>query len=320
MALQRLVVQAATSILRLPAARRRALQIGAQRAVSFVLVYHRVSPEGPSPHEVVPSLSSARFEEQIRALLDLGDVVPASEILQAPASGYGRPRFAITFDDDHVCHVRHVLPILSRLGVTATFFLSGRTLHDLPHYWWTLVEEAVRVEGLARTCERLGLSGTTPAEVASQLESTTDVERLTALLPVLREPVMSAEDIRTLAQAGMTIGFHTLHHQMLTTLSGIALEDAVTRGRQELAEAAGQPVDLIAYPYGRSNRAIAGASQRAGFRAGFASGGHPNTHHSDSHQLGRWDPQQLPASDFAPAVTLRLLRTPTPEAINELAA
>lgn len=320
MSLQGLVAQAAASVLRLPAARRRALEIGARRSVSFVFVYHRVSPDGPSPHEVVPSLLSARFEAHVRTLLDLGDVVPASEILQAPPSGHARPRFAITFDDDHVCHVRHVLPILSRLGVTATFFLSGRALHGLPHYWWTLIEEAVRVDGLARTRERLGVSGATPGDVASQLESHTDFERLTALLPALREPAMSAEDIRTLAQAGMTIGFHTLHHQMLTTLSGGELENAVSRGRQELADVAGQPVDMIAYPYGRSNRAVANAVRRASFRAGFASGGHPNTHHSDAYQLGRWDPQQLPASEFAAAVALRLLRTPTPEATSELAA
>ena len=243
--------------------------------------------------------------------MELGDVVPLPQLLEPPQT-CGRPRFAITFDDDHVCHVRHVLPILDRLGVSATFFLSGRMLHGLAHYWWVSLEESLRTEGLARTRARLAVSGDSLSEMLVSLERMIDVQGLTARLPRPSEPLMSAADIRTLAGAGMTIGFHTLHHPMVTMLTGPDLIGALTDGRQELAAASGQAVDLLAYPYGQCNGDVVDAARRAGFRAAWQTGGHPNTHASDRFRLGRWDPEQRPSADFASAVSLRLLRTPTP--------
>ena len=125
------------------------------------------------------------------------------------------------------------------------------------------------------------------------------------------EPSMVGADIRRLSDAGMTIGFHTLHHVRVSDLSGADLDQAMTNGRRELADAAGTDVSLLAYPYGRANRQAAEAAERAGFRAAFASGGHPVSHRSDPFLLGRWDPGPLPADQFAAAVTLRLLRTQT---------
>lgn len=304
------MVDSVAALLRLPAIRRRALSAGARRGVSFVLVYHRVGPDGPAPHEIVPTLASSRFEAQVRALADLGDLVSLPQLLDPPQT-YDRPRFAITFDDDHTCHVRHVLPILDRLGVSATFFLSGRAMHDLPPYWWIPLEESIRTEGLAGTCSRLGLKSDSLPALLAQLEPMRDLRGLTARLPRVEGSVMSVDDIRTLARAGMTIGFHTLHHPMLTMLAGSDLEQALTWGKQELADVSGQAVDLLAYPYGQCNAQVADAARRAGFRAAFRTGGLPNTHHSDGVCLGRWDPEQRPAASFASAVTLRLLRNPT---------
>ena len=86
----------------------------------------------------------------------------------------------------------------------------------------------------------------------------------------LTSPCMTAEDIRAMVRAGMTIGFHTLHHPVLSTLAEGPLESALTEGRRELAAAAGAPVDLLAYPHGRATAAVADAAERAAFTAAFA--------------------------------------------------
>src|SRR5262249_30994136 len=161
--------------------------------------------------EVVPTLSSALFSQQIATLSRLGDIIPISQLLE-PSVAEQRPRFCVTFDDDHSGHVEHTLPILQAAGVHATFFLSGRALHGLPAYWWTVLEESIRVNGLEHTGRVLGLTARTPGELASQLEGLAPSQLLDQRLPASTESPMSRDDMRTLADAGMTIGFHTLHH------------------------------------------------------------------------------------------------------------
>jgi peptidoglycan/xylan/chitin deacetylase (PgdA/CDA1 family) len=304
------LVRFATSVFEHAAARRAALGFASARGRGLVLIYHRVGPLGPATHEVVPSLPSALFRRQLEALARLGDVVPLAQLLEPPRMGQ-RPRFAITFDDDHAGHVRHALPVLRSVGVQATFFLSGRALHGLPPYWWTLLEESIRARGLEFTRRALSLDGTSPGDLARALEGSPLAERLTELLPMSHEPPMAPGDIRALSEAGMTIGFHTLQHPVVSELTGRELESAMTAGRHELSVAAGAEVDLLAYPYGRANRRAAEAAERAAFRAAFVSGGHPITHESDPFLLGRWEPGPMPEGEFVAAVTLRLLRAPT---------
>jgi peptidoglycan/xylan/chitin deacetylase (PgdA/CDA1 family) len=123
---------------------------------------------------------------------------------------------------------------------------------------------------------------------------------------------MPVEDIGALTAAGMTVGFHTLRHPVLTTLSAAARETALTEGRDALAAAAGAPVDLLAYPHGLANADVTAAAERAGFRAAYAAGGRPITAQSDRFLLGRWDPGVLEGEAFAAALALRLLRPATP--------
>ena len=305
-----LPVRLGTAVMRLSVARQAALHLAAARGAGLVLVYHRVGPDGAAAHEVVPTLPTALFRQHLDVLTRLGEVVPAAELLEKPNEGR-RPRFAVTFDDDHAGHVQHALPILQAAGVTATFFLSGRALHGLPAYWWTFLEESIRTAGLADTASALGMDGQSPAALASALEYSPLTERLQELLPRHVQSPMATTDIRRLSDAGMTIGFHTLRHARLSDLSGVDLDRAMTEGLSELAAAAGSPVRLLAYPYGRATRPTADAAERAGFRAAFASGGHPVNHRSDPFLLGRWDPGSMPADELAAAVTLRLLRTTT---------
>lgn len=306
-----LPVRLATSALRVRAAREIALRLSASRQVALVLVYHRVGPDGPMPHEVVPTLSSALFSQHVAILTRLGDIVPIAQLLESPRRSQ-RPRFCVTFDDDHAGHVEHTLPILQAAGVHATFFLSGRALHGLSAYWWTFLEESIRSKGLEQTARALGLAASTPAELASQLEGSASSERLQERLPASIESPMSRDDMHRLASAGMTIGFHTLLHLRVSDLSGADLDKAMNVGKRELADAVGHDVDVMAYPYGRASRQAADAAERAGFRAAFVSGGHPVSHLSDPFLLGRWDPGALPPDEFAAAVSLRLLRSQTP--------
>jgi peptidoglycan/xylan/chitin deacetylase (PgdA/CDA1 family) len=292
-------------------ARRAALRLPRARGRALVLVYHRVAPNGPAAHEVIRSLPSALFARQLRTLRQIGDIVPLPQLPAILAGGNG-PRFAITFDDDHPGHRLHALEVLDAADVHATFFLSGRAIHGIGPYWWSLVEDSIRARGIETTSRLLGLTAATPADLAIALEGSTLIDQLPQLLGGSEQPPMPVEDIGALTAAGMTVGFHTLRHPVLTTLSAVAREAALTEGRDALAAAAGAPVDLLAYPHGLANADVAAAAERAGFRAAYAAGGRPITAQSDRLLLGRWDPGVLEGEAFAAALALRLLRPATP--------
>src|SRR5829696_1904167 len=262
--------------LRLGPVGRAARSIGAARGRALVLVYHRVTPEGPGPAAVVPCVGEALFRRHVQALGELGELVPLEELLRRPGGGL-RVRFAVTFDDDYQSHAGQVLPVLRSLGVRGTFFLSGRSLHGLGPYWFEALERLLQTRPLEQTADG-------PAAH------------------------LAAEQIVTLA-AGSTVGFHTVHHRVLTALPDEALERELTEGREALAAVAGQQLRLFAYPHGKGDGRVAARVSAAGYAGAWT--GVPNAIRSgaDPFLLGRWEPGAVSVDELVVKVAIRLNRT-----------
>lgn len=294
-------------------ARRTALRFAAHGGRSLVLLYHRVLPDDCSPDPIVPSVPVGLFRRQLESLLDAGDIVPLRELVESVRAPRGRrPRFALTFDDDHDRYVEVVLPVLESCGAAATFFLSGRALHGLPPYWWARVENSLRTYGLDVTRKALGVDGNTVEDIVVALEQSGQATELADQLSPVSEPAMTAADIRALARSAMTIGFHTLNHPVLTMQPAGELAAVLNHGRRELAAASGVSIDFLAYPHGRANAFVAEAAEAAGYTAAFTGGGRSITTTSDRFLLDRWEPGRLGSDDFAAHLAMRLLRPPTP--------
>jgi peptidoglycan/xylan/chitin deacetylase (PgdA/CDA1 family) len=283
------------------AARTLLMRAAARRGHALVLCYHRVAPIERADAAITP-VAPDRFAEQMRALRSAGDIVPLGHLVSG-APGGDRPRFAVTFDDDDPCHVRYVLPILRDLGIPATFFLSGRALHGLGAYWWTLIERSVADVGLVETCRRVGRQASTLKELVHKCRMADAAPRLS---PPDTASIMPPEEICALADAGMTIGFHTIHHAALPLLDDEQLGAALADGRQALADTAGSPIELFAYPYGRSDARTAAAVRKAGFGAAFTTRNGAMTCRTDPFLIGRWQPGSADATEFLAEAAVRL--------------
>ena len=217
-------------------------------------------------------------------------------------------RFAVSFDDDDPGHTLIALPLLRSLHVSATFFLSGRAMHGLGPYWWISLEQRIAEDGLPNVCRMLGVTADSPAELAARCEGTSLTDRLERGTPTSHH--MEIRDVRALVDAGMSVGFHTVGHRVLTMLSADELANELDRGRRALADAAGTPVTLLAYPHGRANARVALAARAAGYEAAFASGGRPISNGANRFLLGRWEPNTGGIDEFVAEVALRLNRSP----------
>jgi peptidoglycan/xylan/chitin deacetylase (PgdA/CDA1 family) len=293
--------------LRLGPVGRAARGIGAIRGRALVLVYHRVTPEGPGPAAIVPCVREALFRRHVQALGELGELVPLEKLLREP-NGRRKVRFALTFDDDFQTHANHVLPVLRSLGVRGTFFLSGRSLHGLGPYWFEALEQLLQTRPPDEVARMLGVAGGTAEQLALACER--DLHRQHLLEQAAEAPAahLAADQIAALA-ASSTVGFHTLHHRVLTSLPDTALERELTEGREALATVARQPLRLFAYPHGKGDRRVASRVRAAGYTAAWT--GLPNATRpgADPFLLGRWEPGAVSLDELVVKVAIRLNRT-----------
>jgi peptidoglycan/xylan/chitin deacetylase (PgdA/CDA1 family) len=293
--------------LRRPVAVRAATRVGGWRGRGLALLWHRVGPTGPRPHEAVRTVATHDLAVQLDLLIALGDVVPLAELERPGRTRH--PRFALTFDDDDAGHVRHTLPLLRERGLPATFFLSGRWLAGDGPYWWELLEARIRAEGAVAVATSYGLPADADGpRIAAELTGTPEAGVLIESAAAVSPPPMDRAAALELVDAGMEIGFHTRHHPSLPTLRRTQLRAALTAGRDELASDLGVAVERFAYPHGHVTPAVAVSTAAAGYRSAWTTEKRAVGRDHDPHRLGRWDLGHLDAEAFRAALLRGLVR------------
>ena len=304
----------ATTLLRSPVVNRAVRVLARARGHRLVLVYHRVGPPAPTGCEIVPSVPVDVFRMQLQALGEIYDLVTLDEVLREDrpheAALRKRAAVAVTFDDDLPSHAEHALPVLRELNVPAAFFLSGRALHGLGPYWFQQLEVLLIAYGERRAAALLHLPERSGRELVLACEANADLRRrVNDLSAGLRVPgILERDAIAALAAGGMTIGFHTVEHEIVPSLDDAALDTAITHGREVLAEAACAPVRYFAYPSGKSDMRSALAVRRAGFDAAFTGQPRPLRRGDDRYRLGRWEPGPVGVDDLLVKLAVRLHR------------
>ena len=103
-------------------------------------------------------------------------------------------------------------------------------------------------------------------------------------IPRLRR--MSWDRIRSLIEAGVALGSHTVNHCRLTEQDQAGLRYELFDARRILVETLQAPVPAVAYPYGLYDERVVRAAQAAGYSCGCTT--------QYSYVEGRLDPMLLP--------------------------
>ena len=202
---------------------------------AVILVYHRIASLHPDSHALCTPPDE--FREHMKFISRECHPIGLHDLLQAAASGCIPDRaVAVTLDDGYVDALTTASPILTDLGVPATFFINSDRLNVEHERWWDIFEQlflgtAAVPDELRLTVgqEALRLPTTTPAERADALERVNqaawplDAGGRTRLLsdvlawcggtiaPRSTHRVLTATEIRTLAsRPGHDIGSHTV--------------------------------------------------------------------------------------------------------------
>jgi peptidoglycan/xylan/chitin deacetylase (PgdA/CDA1 family) len=276
-----------------------------------VLIYHRVPAQ---PDELLPGEPHAvEFESIMRWVKSMFNVIPLADGVAGVKTGKLPSRaLSITFDDGYANNATVAAPILSRLGLHATFFIAtgfldgGRMFND------TVIEAVRGWTGEALDLEHLGL-GRHPTSTFEHRRSAIDAilkgvkyrpeaeraqlaERVAESANVVppTDLMMSSEQASKLARDGFTLGGHTVTHPILAKIDVATARDEIERGRKHIAELAESRVGLFAYPNGKPRRDYSGLARSIVRELGFdgavsTSSGAARTG-SDPFQIPRFTP------------------------------
>jgi peptidoglycan/xylan/chitin deacetylase (PgdA/CDA1 family) len=198
--------------------------------------------------------------------------------------GFGRATALLTFDDGFADHYEHVFPALRSRGLGGIFFLSGASLGDRPallnvhktHFLLShlgaerftqelgaaLEAEDVSVaahagrDGIYRYDEapdvriKRVLNYEAPYPVANRVLSAVFERHLGDSVAFARTLYLSAPQIREMARGGMTFGFHTETHPVLSRLTPDEQRAELRNGPSVIADLTGQRMVPFCYPYG----------------------------------------------------------------------
>ena len=263
-----------------------------------VLTYHHVAEADPAyPFDPgVADATPAQFRRQLELIARYGTPVTIADLVRA-LDGRSLPNNAvmITFDDGYrSCH-DVALPILREVGLPATFFVPTTFVSDRRLFWWERI--ALILSGATR--ESATITYPAPRAIIAKdpdaqgvladiVKDTAqlDVERFLAELArgfgvewnaeVERRHadalVMTWDQVRALAKAGMDVESHSKSHRVLQTLAGDELSDELAGSKRVLERELGRPVHAIAYPVGRRIAHLAQirrAVEAAGYSLGF---------------------------------------------------
>jgi peptidoglycan/xylan/chitin deacetylase (PgdA/CDA1 family) len=80
------------------------------------------------------------------------------------------------------------------------------------------------------------------------------------------DPMLAWSQLPELEECGVELGTHSHSHPQLDTLPRAALRDELVRPKEQLEDALGRSVDLLAYPHGYHGPRVRGAARDCGYR------------------------------------------------------
>lgn len=255
------------------------------RARLMILTFHQV-PLDPDP--IAPGLPhSGLFAEQMRWLADYCNVMPLPEAAEGLQQGKLPARAAcITFDDGYANNLSVAAPVLSRLGLPATFFVTAGAIEQ-GIMWNDLVIEGIRGESQDLSLKDLGfgeyrLTGNASRRVAireviaklkyKELEARRAIAESIYTRATGKSPprlMMTTEQVAALGAQGFDIGAHTMNHPILKELSADDARHEIEASRNWVGDVTGRQPMAFAYPNGKPDIDFDTSHEKMAREAGF---------------------------------------------------
>jgi peptidoglycan/xylan/chitin deacetylase (PgdA/CDA1 family) len=249
----------------------------------------------------VVDTTAEEFERQVALFARHFDPIGVSELAAHIEHGARLPKapLLITFDDGYLDNYEVVLPILQKYKVKGTFFIATDYIDSRQLFWWD------KINYLLKTAKKDRITIRYPETVELELDAKGVAAAITKCLRIVKdvydldlvrfldqlteltasdltpaterkfadELLMTWDQVRGLATAGMDVQSHTASHRVLQTLTPKVLEHELERSKTVLAERLGHRIHTVSYPVGKPLADVPHvkeAVRKAGYTLGFS--------------------------------------------------
>lgn len=253
----------------------------------IILMFHNVL--ATTNHNLnLRNIGVADFERMLKYLRSHYLMVSLDEILHTPQKGR---RIAITFDDGLVNNLHHALPVLERLQIPATVFVSTSWLAGRASLWpdelnRLLMRKKGSIQIDQRTFIRKYRNLFVEESTGERLETVLqqwEIEKIDDWLDQLAKDVdyqpahdasnedewrvMKGEEIRIMSKSPwVEIGSHAVTHINLLYADDDLLKDELVESKKYIEQITGKEVQSIAFPFGGCDARVVNASLDAGYK------------------------------------------------------
>ena len=286
-----------------------------------ILAYHRVTKTNGKDTLDCPNISASpeSFARQMDHVARHYRGVGMPEVLDAVRSNVPLPERSvlITFDDAYADFAEIAWPILKQFRLPATLFVpTAYPDHPELTFWWDRLYQAFATS--TRTVLPESPLGPLPLENTAQRRRSLLamirhvptmphdaaiglVDAVCAQLvdrPSSHASVLSWNQLRQLANDGVTLGSHTRTHPIMTQISPIQIREEIKESQQDLLREIGFALPIFCYPNGNYNDTVINVLREEGISAAFTVvPGENRLESTDLLQLGRtciWPRTSLP--------------------------
>jgi peptidoglycan/xylan/chitin deacetylase (PgdA/CDA1 family) len=261
-----------------------------------ILAYHSIA-ENPqtTDHIFGASLSLAHFEEHMKTLARKFHPISLEDVLHFVSSGreLHSSAVAVTFDDGFADNYEVALPVLTRYGIPASFYIMVDAVESGTLPWYCRVRFAFHATNkvewkdemsgrsfrLDKPEERAAarslvwdagarLTGNPQRQFVEGVEASLGIEPLDAPHGYM----MTWEQVRGLRKAGHIVGAHTLSHPNVAQVSRDEARSEITESKRQLEEKVGGAIEHFSYPHPALNPCWSPQTVEITREAGFKSG------------------------------------------------
>lgn len=235
-----------------------------------VLLYHRVA--NLSIDTNLLAVSPENFWEHMSWIKERFPIIR----FDSDWSDIEEESVCITFDDGYRDNYLNAFPVLQRLHIPATIFVSTGNIGTDCEMWWDELERNLLLtkaypKEFQLQDEEFGCTWNLTSEERRKdlytslhylMKNAISVERRNDWLRQLREwngykttgrnenYMVIQQELREMAAAGLTIGAHTVNHPSLGKLTKQEQYKEISQSKLELERILGKSINTFSYPFG----------------------------------------------------------------------
>jgi len=244
-----------------------------QSSAAVVLMYHSVLDD---PRECADSIgiesihSTDNFRKQMEILARYCNVVTLDDIRLYLTKDRAMPRrpVAVTFDDGYADNAEIAAPVLDRLGIQASFYVTVEAVDTGRSPWFCPLRHAFTTAGRQTWSDSTGriwdlndvgqresaieeasghltrLAGSAQHGALQALERDLEPEPFSPRRPLM----MTWEQARGLRRGGHVVGSHSLTHPNMAHIADDVLRRELTESKRKIETELAMPVVHFSYP------------------------------------------------------------------------